>query len=147
MRCRSAQKQISRRADAAPIGDALATHLAACPDCRRFAAFCDALRGLVARTRAATPSTGFVDGVMAGVEPERRPLLVPWRWTDCLRPLPIGVAAAAFALGVFVTAASESVANGSDAGGEVAEASVYESGFGVESVDDAVLELVDDQED
>jgi hypothetical protein len=56
------------------------------------------------------------------------------------------VAAAAFALGVFVTTASESIANGNDTTSEVTEASIYEAGFGVESVDDAVLELVEDQE-
>jgi hypothetical protein len=148
MRCRSVQKQISRRADAAPLGGDLAAHLAACPDCRRFAAFCEALPGSLAQVPATAPGAGFVDRVMGRVQSERRPLLVPWRLADLLRPVPIGVAAAAFALGVFVTASSESATIGNDNGtdGDATEASVYEAGFGVETVDDALLELVQDQE-
>lgn len=148
MKCSDAQKLISKRADGVPGGDALSTHVADCPACRQFAAFCDALPASLHRlTVDAASDRDFVAGVMDRVRSERRPLIVPWRWADVIRPLPIGVAAAAFALGVFVTAAAESVANGTESTVQSADASIYDAGFGIETVDDAVLDLVDDGEE
>lgn len=149
MKCSHAQKLISKLADGATPGDALTAHLTGCPSCRRFAAFCDALPASLAVVSApAAASSDFVAGVMDRIEPAHRPLIVPWRWSDFLRPVPISVAAAAFALGVFVTSVSQSVANGTDTGtgNETAEAGVYDAGFGIDTVDDAVFALFDDQE-
>lgn len=119
MRCVKARRRLSARADGALHErhvPALDGHLAACPACAAFARSLEETAVALRRWSVDEPCCGFADRVLARVAGEgdrpRRWRPRPWRerlaW---LRPAPVGLAAAAFVLGVLLSASM-------DAGGE-----------------------------
>lgn len=106
MRCKTAQRFLSARSDgelADERREPLERHLAGCDACRAFASDL-----VVGATRFelfadAYDSSAFTQRVMACL-PEQRPRLAGLgTLLDFLRPAPLGLSAAAFSLGVFLT--------------------------------------------
>lgn len=113
MRCARARILISARRDDALHGnrlDSCAAHLAACPACRAFERELASVSDRLDQWTAADAPPGFADRVMAAME---RGAARQSAWREALvwlRPAPIGLAAAAFVLGVLLSSSMDGTA-------------------------------------
>lgn len=106
MNCSQVQHWIS--ADSDGVADAarrpaVDAHVAGCDACRAFAEGLAGLNQTLAAFAAPEPSTGFAQRTQNRLDRSK----IRWAWPqfrpDLLRPLPVGVAVAAFAFGVALT--------------------------------------------
>jgi len=105
MRCRKAKKWISASLDGELDGarnQAVQAHLAACPECRAFAADLAGLTEGLDLLTVPEPRWGFTGRTMARLANPQSRETASRGWLDFLRPAPLGVGAAAFGFGVFL---------------------------------------------
>jgi predicted anti-sigma-YlaC factor YlaD len=105
MRCKEARKNLSRSTDGRlPEGrrDALAGHLASCPDCRAFGRDYGSLRSLLKEGREPEPLPYFQERLWAKIaEREKSESWAVWmRWS--LRTIPVALALIAVFIGALV---------------------------------------------
>ena len=105
MRCRKAQRLVSsdfnQRMDDAHRA-AVRSHLAECPDCRRFA---DQVRGAsrwLSVLQAPEPRPGFTQRLMAKLPDRQMEQSSLWEWLAALRPAPVAAGGLALAAGIIM---------------------------------------------
>ena len=153
MRCGKARQWISAKLDGeldAVRGQLLEAHLADCAQCRTFADDLAALDGSLDLLSAPEPWEGFTGRVMSQLESEQPVAAAAGGWREFLRPAPLGLSAAGFALGVLLAtlAGAELQANGANGdAGTTAQAGAYFTTLSADAVEERLLTLLPEREE
>jgi len=154
MRCNKVQKLISARSDGEldeSGGCAVEAHLAQCAACRSFAVDLAAVAGGLEALTAPEPRYGFSDRTLARIARGEPVSASAGGWFSLLRPLPLGLAAASFLFGIFLTLLAEGpVESGASAGGEATVElfnGEYDDLLAEASLDEELLALLPGTED
>ncbi len=153
MRCKAAQQMISAAQDGELGVDrraAFQAHLDGCAACRAFAARVAVAAGLVVEWEAPEPSWGAADRVMNAVTAGTGSRGAAREWLDLLRPAPLGLSAAAFALGVALTVFANGAPasdDGSPEAGNGEQVAEYSEAVSNDSIETSLLALLTEQEE
>ncbi|MHC4698173.1 MAG: zf-HC2 domain-containing protein [Planctomycetota bacterium] len=152
MRCGKARRWISVRLDGeldAARTEALEAHLGSCHRCRAFATDLGQLGETLNTVSAKEPRWGFAERVtarIADVKPNHHEMPLP----RILRPLPVGVGAAAFCAGMLLVILANGQAEALDSQRSDAVAVLADSYLGISAepaLEDELISLLPQTED